>query len=223
MKIRWPSFSLPPINLWNAPHQPALEDIMTAAEERDAVQDQLCARIDELERDKEVLASQVDRIEERLAMLRGQADALHRIGSALDLDPGTDLTREAPERVEALAAHVERLNNKLADINNSLYGQNLLITGWHLNGDTEPMDTWFEENDWEPEPCGCTSLARVRGEVRRQVAEEWELGLPRLKAEWQAEALDWAYDQVVTPSSGAPLTLETRAIELRRQAEGGEL
>ena len=102
MKIRWPRLTFPPINLWTAPHQPALEDTMTATAERDAVQDQLCARIDELERDKEVLAAQVDRLEEQLAMLRSQADALHRIGYVLDLDPGTDLAREAPARVVTL-------------------------------------------------------------------------------------------------------------------------
>jgi len=133
---------------------------MTATAERNAVQDQLCARIDELEREKEALAAQLDQAEEKidslgrqanalhriastldlwsqagasvsidavaeaatrrveelvttealaeekLAMLRGQADALHRIGSTLDLYPGTDLTREAPARVEALVAHI---------------------------------------------------------------------------------------------------------------------
>ena len=40
---------------------------MTITAERDAVQDQLCARIDELEREKEVLAIQLDRAEEELA------------------------------------------------------------------------------------------------------------------------------------------------------------
>lgn len=67
MKIRWPSLWFGPINLWTAPHQPAPEDTMTATAERDDVQEQLCARIDELERDKEVLAAQLDRAEEELA------------------------------------------------------------------------------------------------------------------------------------------------------------
>ena len=62
MKIRWPSLWFGPINLWTAPHQPALEDTMTAVE-ADAVQEQLCARIDELEREKEVLVAQLDQAE----------------------------------------------------------------------------------------------------------------------------------------------------------------
>ncbi len=28
------------------------------------------------------------------------------------------------------------------------YGQNLGVTDWHLNEDAEPMDNFFEENDW---------------------------------------------------------------------------
>jgi hypothetical protein len=67
MKIRWPSLWFGPINLWTAPHQPAMEDTMTATAERDDVECMLCARIDELERDKEVLAPQLGRAEEELS------------------------------------------------------------------------------------------------------------------------------------------------------------
>ena len=50
---------------------------MTTTAERDDVQEQLCARIDELERDKEVLATQLDRAEEALAEAR-RAQAIMR-------------------------------------------------------------------------------------------------------------------------------------------------
>lgn len=118
-----------------------------------------------------------------------------------------EIKRIEAER-DALTAHVEKLNNKLADINNSLYGLNLHIAGWHLNGDTEPMDTWFEENDWEPEPCGCNSLAR-------------------LKAEWQTEAFRQFITEIEeagweTSPALVVTALYTRCEELRRQAEGGE-
>lgn len=85
---------------------------MTATAERDAVQDQLCARIDDLEMEKEALAAQLDRAEEKLAVLRSQANALHRIGSTLDIDPGTDLTRETPARVEALAQQLSKAERR---------------------------------------------------------------------------------------------------------------
>ena len=109
MRVRWPRLTFPPINLWTAPHQPALEDTMTATAERDAVQDQLCARIDELERDKEVLATQVDRAEEKIDSLGKQANALHRIASTLDLwsQAGTNVSIDAV--AEAAAKRVEEL------------------------------------------------------------------------------------------------------------------
>lgn len=73
---------------------------MTA--EHDAVTQVLCLRNDELQAEKDTLVAQVDKLEEQLANARGLGEALQRIGSTLDLDPGTDLTREAPARVEAL-------------------------------------------------------------------------------------------------------------------------
>tara|TARA_R110001606_G_scaffold8453_3_gene37204 strand:+ start:7390 stop:7632 length:243 start_codon:yes stop_codon:yes gene_type:complete len=37
---------------------------------------------------------------------------------------------------------------KLADIKDSLYGQGLQVANWHLNGELEPLDNFFEENGW---------------------------------------------------------------------------
>ena len=42
-------------------------------------------------------------------------------------------------------ARAEKIINEIWDI---FYGQNLYVVGWHLNGDHEPMDSFFEENDW---------------------------------------------------------------------------
>lgn len=47
---------------------------MTETAERDTVQEQLCARIDELEREKEVLAAQLDRAETDRDEWKAQAD-----------------------------------------------------------------------------------------------------------------------------------------------------
>lgn len=41
--------------------------------------------------------------------------------------------------------HAERI---VREINNELFGQGFKISGWHLNGDLESLDTWFEDNDW---------------------------------------------------------------------------
>jgi hypothetical protein len=34
----------------------------------------------------------------------------------------------------------------LQEIREELYGQGFCIVGWHLNGDPQSLDSWFEEN-----------------------------------------------------------------------------
>jgi len=112
MKIRWPSLWFGPINLWTAPHQPALEDTMTATAERDEVQEQLCARIDELEAEKEALASQLDRAEEKAGAQAGMhVDAVRHLWESR----GYGSCEEMAEHADALAAHVERLHMAWVD------------------------------------------------------------------------------------------------------------
>lgn len=111
------------------------------------------------------------------------------------------------DRAYALAAHVERLNWKLGDIKDSLYGQNLHIVGWHLNGATEPVDNWFEDNDWEPEPHSDNSLARRDAEKQ---AEGVALAKVAFNNNMHADfaSRNWIYD-----------LLDGLEDELSRQAE----
>ena len=53
------------------------------------------------------------------------------------------LIAAAPELLEALQT-VTRQYNDLLD---SLYGKNIGVVGWHLNGDHEPFDTFIDDND----------------------------------------------------------------------------
>lgn len=46
---------------------------------------------------------------------------------------------------EKRSAEIER---KFKEIIETFYGQNLYVANWHLNGDLESMDNFFEENDW---------------------------------------------------------------------------
>lgn len=92
------------MNLRDQGVREALEKLGWTPPGEESVQNQLCARIDELERDKEVLNTMLDRRDECLGSLRDQADALHRIGSVLNIEPGTDLTVAAPAEVAALVA-----------------------------------------------------------------------------------------------------------------------
>jgi len=52
------------------------------------------------------------------------------------------------ETVEQLQGEIARLTKRHADIVGELYGQGFEILGWHLNGNAEPLDSWFEDNDW---------------------------------------------------------------------------
>lgn len=72
-----------------------------------------------------------------------------------------DLLIECQNRVaelesdrDRLAAALSEANNKLDDVRDSFCGRNLMISGWHLNGDLEPVDNWFDSNDWEPVQVG---------------------------------------------------------------------
>ncbi|WP_299231632.1 hypothetical protein [uncultured Halomonas sp.] len=262
MKIRWPSFSLPPINLWNAPHQPALEDTMTEAAKRDAVQDQLCARIEELEIEKEALATQVDRLEEQLANTRGLGEALQRIGSTLDLDPGTNLPREAPARVEALAQQLSKAERRAEYESQSFrtlcfaiqrMEEIVGIDSGGYNGPGPALDA-IERIVAERDALaahvvrlmGALELARDRismlaeiatdmgadvyaalvmwpEEMEQTLAETPATSLARLKAQWQAEALEQA--RRVRNYSNRHDVFEAIPVaalegELRRQAEG---
>jgi hypothetical protein len=51
---------------------------------------------------------------------------------------------------EASRKQSDALNEKLLSIRETLYGQNLMVANWHSNDDLEPLDTWFEDNDWAP-------------------------------------------------------------------------
>lgn len=55
------------------------------------------------------------------------------------------------EEVRELKIRNKKLNRKIIEINETFYGQNLKLANWHLNGALEPIDSFFENNDWSPE------------------------------------------------------------------------
>lgn len=42
----------------------------------------------------------------------------------------------------------DRAERIVREIWETFYGQNLQVANWHLNGELEPMDKFFESNDW---------------------------------------------------------------------------
>lgn len=61
-----------------------------------------------------------------------------------------DLVIKQAEQIKMLMWLVDSANQKLGSVRDALYGQNLSISGWHLNGQLEPVDNWFDSNDWDP-------------------------------------------------------------------------
>ncbi|TYG10925.1 hypothetical protein DJ548_01790 [Klebsiella grimontii] len=57
-----------------------------------------------------------------------------------------------------LAAENVGLKGVVSEINNELYGKGFEVAGWHLNGALEPLDTWFEDNNWNPETPATDSI-----------------------------------------------------------------
>lgn len=69
-----------------------------------------------------------------------------------------ELAQEVPwgcDTVEHLATALlgsrdrcQRLLELHREICGELYGQGLDVAGFHLNGDLEPLDSWFDDNGW---------------------------------------------------------------------------
>ncbi|HGY3717483.1 TPA: hypothetical protein ACQ45G_001019 [Citrobacter freundii] len=72
----------------------------------------------------------------------------------------------AESKCRELAAENAGLKGIVSEINNELYGQGFQVSGWHLNGELEPLDNWFTDNGWgEPEtPAIDAFLAEVRAQ-----------------------------------------------------------
>lgn len=54
------------------------------------------------------------------------------------------------EEAQRLRAALSVANAKLKEIKGELYGKGLQVSGWHENGVLEPLESWFDDNDWEP-------------------------------------------------------------------------
>lgn len=59
--------------------------------------------------------------------------------------------------IEAL----DKTKAKLDAVKSELYGHGLEVANWHKNGALEPMESWFDDNDWESSEATET-LAKLR-------------------------------------------------------------
>jgi hypothetical protein len=65
-------------------------------------------------------------------------------GAAILMDGQQLNITQILERLQR-GANAERIVGEVWDM---FYGQNMELTNWHLNGDTEKIDNFFESNDW---------------------------------------------------------------------------
>lgn len=64
------------------------------------------------------------------------------------------IIKAAPEMFEALKDAYKELD-ALWDV---LYGKNMTVNNWHLNGDTEPVDSFFDSNS-------CDALNSIKSAI----------------------------------------------------------
>ncbi|MCU3986559.1 hypothetical protein [Enterobacter mori] len=69
-------------------------------------------------------------------------------------------------QVEKLTAENAFLKGVVSGINNELYGQGFMVSGWHQNGALESLDNWFTDNGWGESETPATDafLAEVRAQ-----------------------------------------------------------
>jgi len=69
--------------------------------------------------------------------------AMRHLAATIQSDDGV-----ANAAIAEAADRLDELQSTIADIRSTLYGHGLTVSGWHLNGELEPIDNFFEENGW---------------------------------------------------------------------------
>ncbi|HGM5351331.1 TPA: hypothetical protein ACKP19_005051, partial [Serratia marcescens] len=109
-----------------------------------------------------------DAHQQKVSALEAERDALEiRLRNALISEQeAIQRAHAANQTADALAVENAALKVAVDGFNQELYGKGFEVLGWHLNGDTEPLDNWFGENDWNPEtPATDAALAAIRNEA----------------------------------------------------------
>ncbi len=77
----------------------------------------------------------------------------------------SNAVRELQAQIGAITAENVGLKVAVDGFNQELYGQGFQVSGWHLNDALDPLDSWFESNDWDPEtPASSSAMAALRAE-----------------------------------------------------------
>ena len=69
------------------------------------------------------------------------------VGYATDLcGPLCDGVYSQRHKIDSLTEQLVASQRILFEIRNTLSAKDSRVLGWHLNGNTEPLDSWFEDN-----------------------------------------------------------------------------
>ena len=68
-----------------------------------------------------------------------------------DSDADIEIWVSEPTVPDDLLEALKKANDKLKAIKEMFYGQNMEVAGWNYNDRTEPIDNFFNSNDWSPE------------------------------------------------------------------------
>lgn len=110
---------------------------------------------------------------------------------------------------DALAVENAALKVAVNGFNQELYGKGFEVLGWHLNGDTEPLDNWFEENDWSPEtPATDAALAAIEARGVEKFADKLDAEIEQIMSG------EFFYDEISSREAISKMVREFAA-ELR--------
>lgn len=140
--------------------------------------------------------------------LREEVERLQKAGQALEADYSSyrrdvehkqDYWNGVQQERDQLKVALNEANSRLNQINETFYGERMAVVGWHLNGDHEPIDNFFDENSWEPVNANVSLAAHDADVIEREI--EW---------------LHTNYPHLCGPHLGI---LTHRANQLRQQAK----
>lgn len=117
----------------------------------------------------EALKAERDALERQLSMLEAKCKGYFSDAAA------------ALVKCDALAVENQALKAAVDGFNQELYGKGFEVLGWHLNGDTEPLDNWFGENDWNPEtPATDAALAAIQAQGVEKLADKLDAEIEQI-------------------------------------------
>jgi len=78
-----------------------------------------------------------------------------------ELEKPKQLTELEKELLEAL----ELAMKQIKELDDVLNNENHAVVGWHLNGDHEPVSTFFEDSDFNAIEIGEKAIAKAKGQL----------------------------------------------------------